>query len=1213
MLILVMELVNGFRNLFRREHKRWVFLVLLVAITHLLFQSFLLPYGNAIRSLLPGHEDSMEGYGNAIIRVKSTAKSAMVRNPLSINSSDMSSRGVVVFNNVVLKDGNSSNSNASGDVGNGDRMMEDRGEIENDFASEDMDRVAVDRNFVDDDDDESENGKDLNEIAVLEDVIRDQDEYVNTTSHMVSSSTTESMNGDGNGFKIEQVAKHGQEVSAARLWEDKSSEMAKELGAVSTTSRSPVVSSIANQTSNAGSSFRSTSLQRDHAASENNSSMIAKPGKKKMRCEMPPKTVTTIDEMNHILLRHRRSSRAARPRRPSVRDQEIFAVRSQIENASVIMNDQDLYAPLFRNVSSFKRSYELMERTLRVYVYKDGKKPIFHLPILKGLYASEGWFMKLMQGNKRFLVKDPRRAHLFYMPFSSRMLEYTLYVRNSHNRTNLRQFMKDYTETIAAKYPYFNRTGGADHFLVACHDWAPYETRHHMEHCIKALCNADVTVGFKIGRDVSLPETYVRSARNPLRDLGGKPPSQRHILAFYAGGNHGYLRPILLKHWKDKDPDMKILGQMPAGVASKMTYIRYMKSSKYCICPKGYEVNSPRVVESIFYECVPVIISDNFVPPFFEVLDWGAFSLILAEKDIPNLKDILVSIPEERYLALQLGVRKVQRHFLWHAKPEKYDLFHMTLHSIWQCWKILMADLPINGGFAEPENQLSVHHDVVIVNNTSHILDFLLFSTPMDDIFTCLLTWTTNISRRFINFIENLVLQDVYRCREGSIAISSMYCMENSNSGICQRSSYEPEGEFLANTDSGIIKTNHCRQLRRDVPIFQGLMFPLFALRLTWRLVVAPWRCAFYYLKRTQAQVYSIVCRMERTLRGSSDDIGWLQRTPGMAPVEDGSARFLELLEAIRNGKHTLPNSFVYLLVPGLFSNHGPLYFVATKRFFSKMGLACHIAKIHSEASVEHNAWELKQYIEELYWGSGKRVMLLGHSKGGVDSAAALSIYWSELENKIAGLALVQSPYGGSPIASDTLREGQIADKETRRIMELLICKTIKGDMRALEDLTYEKRKEFVMKHKLPEGIPLISFSSEARVAPGVLATLTQIAHAELPRLPFLKFGSSEFDNVSGLGHQVPIVIPVSAAMAVCALHLLLRYGEKSDGLVTCRDAEVPGSVVVRPEQKLDHAWMVYSSKKKNPDEPNATEMCEALLTLLVELGERKEEERKEA
>ncbi|KAH9800896.1 exostosin domain-containing protein [Citrus sinensis] len=396
--------------------------------------------------------------------------------------------------------------------------------------------------------------------------------------------------------------------------------------------------------------------------------------------------VSPLTNITHLKTEESNASSAAssaRPRWSSVRDKEVLAAKTEIEKASVSVSDQELHAPLFRNVSMFKRSYELMDRTLKVYVYRDGKKPIFHQPILKGLYASEGWFMKLMEGNKHFAVKDPRKAHLFYMPFSSRMLEYALYVRNSHNRTNLRQYLKEYAESIAAKYRYWNRTGGADHFLVACHDWAPYETRHHMEHCIKALCNADVTAGFKLGRDVSLPETYVRSARNPLRDLGGKPPSQRHILAFYAGNLHGYLRPILLKYWKDKDPDMKIFGPMPPGVASKMNYIQHMKSSKYCICPKGYEVNSPRVVESIFYECVPVIISDNFVPPFYEVLNWEAFSVIIAEKDIPNLKDILLSIPEKKYFEMQLAVRKLQRHFLWHAKPEKYDLFHMTLHSIW--------------------------------------------------------------------------------------------------------------------------------------------------------------------------------------------------------------------------------------------------------------------------------------------------------------------------------------------------------------------------------------------------------------------------------------------------------------------------------------------------------------------------------------------------
>ncbi|XP_052194365.1 uncharacterized protein LOC127802552 isoform X2 [Diospyros lotus] len=344
-----------------------------------------------------------------------------------------------------------------------------------------------------------------------------------------------------------------------------------------------------------------------------------------------------------------------------------------------------------------------------------------------------------------------------------------------------------------------------------------------------------------------------------------------------------------------------------------------------------------------------------------------------------------------------------------------------------------------------------------------------------------------------------------------------------------------------------------------------------------------------------------LIERARRTVRGSADDIGWLQRDPGMPPVEDGTSRFTEIIDDIRHGLHKLPNSMVYLLVPGLFSNHGPLYFVNTKTYFSKMGLACHIAKIHSEASVEKNAREIKEYIEEIYWGSGKQVLLLGHSKGGVDAAAALSMYWADLHDKVAGLALAQSPYGGSPIASDILREGQLGDYvNIRKLMEILICKVIKGDLQALEDLTYTKRQEFLRKNRLPRELPVVSFHTEASISPAVLATVSRVAHAELPMFGPLSAGEPAI---------LPVVIPLGAAMAACAQLLQTRYGERSDGLVTCRDAEVPGSVVVQPKRKLDHAWMVYSSSNDNPSEADASQVCEALLTLVVEVGQKKRHE----
>ncbi|WZZ20152.1 hypothetical protein YC2023_121539 [Brassica napus] len=137
---------------------------------------------------------------------------------------------------------------------------------------------------------------------------------------------------------------------------------------------------------------------------------------------------------------------------------------------------------------------------------------------------------------------------------------------------------------------------------------APSETRKHFSKTIRALCNSDVKEGFVFGKDTSLPETYVRYPKKPLSNIGGKSASKRPTVAFFAGQpGHGYVRPILLSYW--------------------------------------------------------VIISDNFVPPFFEVLKWESFAVFVLEKDIPNLKKILMSILERRYKQLKMRVKRVQKHF----------------------------------------------------------------------------------------------------------------------------------------------------------------------------------------------------------------------------------------------------------------------------------------------------------------------------------------------------------------------------------------------------------------------------------------------------------------------------------------------------------------------------------------------------------------------
>lgn len=112
-----------------------------------------------------------------------------------------------------------------------------------------------------------------------------------------------------------------------------------------------------------------------------------------------------------------------------------------------------------------------MENVLKVYIYKEGEKPLFHQAHLRGIYASEGWFMKLMEKNRQFVARDARKAHLFYLPFSSLKLREALHENHFGSQKDLESHLKNYVDIISRKYRFWNRTKGADHFLVACHDW----------------------------------------------------------------------------------------------------------------------------------------------------------------------------------------------------------------------------------------------------------------------------------------------------------------------------------------------------------------------------------------------------------------------------------------------------------------------------------------------------------------------------------------------------------------------------------------------------------------------------------------------------------------------------------------------------------------------------------------------------------------------
>lgn len=337
--------------------------------------------------------------------------------------------------------------------------------------------------------------------------------------------------------------------------------------------------------------------------------------------------------------------------------------------------------PIYWNANAFHRSYLEMEKQLKVYVYDEGEPPLFHNGPCKSIYSMEGNFIHKMEMDSHFRTKDPEKAHLFFLPFSVAMLVRFVYVRDSYDLGPIKQTVIDYVNVVSTKYPYWNRSLGADHFMLACHDWGPetsFSIPYLHKNSIRVLCNANTSEGFNPSKDVSFPEINLLTGSTDSF-IGGPSPSHRTLLAFFAGGLHGPIRPILLEHWENKDEDVKVHKYLPKGVS----YYEMMRKSKYCLCPSGYEVASPRVVEALYTGCVPVLISDHYVPPFSDVLNWKSFSVEVPVREIPNLKRILMDISPRQYIRMQRRGIQARRHFEVNSPPKRYDVFHMILHSLW--------------------------------------------------------------------------------------------------------------------------------------------------------------------------------------------------------------------------------------------------------------------------------------------------------------------------------------------------------------------------------------------------------------------------------------------------------------------------------------------------------------------------------------------------
>lgn len=132
-------------------------------------------------------------------------------------------------------------------------------------------------------------------------------------------------------------------------------------------------------------------------------------------------------------------------------------------------------------------------------------------------------------------------------------------------------------------------------------------------------------------------------------------PEDRLVLASFRGDLKNNLRKELIKYntvdliIKDEsireldlseDLEYKILNH-----ENLESYVNLLYNSKFTLLPRGSSVGlSYRLIEAMSAGSIPVIISDNFVLPFSDMINYNKFSISIKENSIKNIEKKLKKI-----------------------------------------------------------------------------------------------------------------------------------------------------------------------------------------------------------------------------------------------------------------------------------------------------------------------------------------------------------------------------------------------------------------------------------------------------------------------------------------------------------------------------------------------------------------------------------------
>eukprot|EP00123_Amoebidium_parasiticum_P001679 comp12831_c0_seq1/m.7991 comp12831_c0_seq1/g.7991 ORF comp12831_c0_seq1/g.7991 comp12831_c0_seq1/m.7991 type:complete len:462 (-) comp12831_c0_seq1:351-1736(-) len=358
-----------------------------------------------------------------------------------------------------------------------------------------------------------------------------------------------------------------------------------------------------------------------------------------------------------------------------------------------------------------------MEKDFRVYVYdlatyqnERGQHPFKLYSQQCGIsagnnkgYGVERYFVDQIS-NSIFRTTDPLEADLFLIPVLPCPAKWeksnpSLSKEENHERGKAfsQQYVTNAIDHIATKYPYYNGTRpqysdasrkllppGSDHFWFSTHDGGATRGQGagstFLHNSIALVNTADVLMGYRPCWHVSLPCNCDFKRPPPQEEYDVLFSDQNRKPSVFFAGNLGSneLRKTVYNQVQG-DPFFHLV----SGRMDDADYQQALRTSTFCLHLRGFQVWSPRLIEYIWYGCIPVVLGDDYYLPYSAVFDWDQMSIRICEKDAANIKQILKSVSVDRLASIRKRLREVVPHFTYHQRAIFGDAFYIGMYELY--------------------------------------------------------------------------------------------------------------------------------------------------------------------------------------------------------------------------------------------------------------------------------------------------------------------------------------------------------------------------------------------------------------------------------------------------------------------------------------------------------------------------------------------------